>query len=433
MMELDATGWSKQDHIVLAVSTGIDSMCLLHLLLNEYQHTYSKLTCIHVNHGLRQASIEEEAFFKTYCEEHQIEYFIKRLDLSETVEAGNSIQNVSRQYRYDWFDSIMKQLGANVLLTAHHQDDQIETIFYRLFTGRFTRSHLGIAYTSQRSSYQLIRPMLDISKAAIKSYQNQYNIPFFEDVSNHKNVYVRNDIRNRIIPAVMDNQQLDVAHLLKLKSWHDQELATLRKSAHHFIKEAVQVSEKQDKIVIPRGRFNRLTDNMKVHVLDQLFEKTTLSKTISDKMYQTWFNQISNQKSQFTIDITDKWIIQIAYDTLIMMANTEMNDVNSTQVIEVPHTYRFGDYEIEIQPDFPLNQFPLTIRQRQNGDRFLLNGYAGKHKKVSRLLIDKKIDAIERNRLPVVINAEGKIIAVGQLFMNKDYKHYINIRNIGDE
>lgn len=98
-------------------------------------------------------------------------------------------------------------------------------------------------------------------------------------------------------------------------------------------------------------------------------------------MYQTWFNQISNQKSQFTIDITDKWIIQIAYDTLIIMANTEMNDVNSTQVIEVPHTYRFGDYEIEIQPDFPLNQFPLTIRQRQNGDRFLLNGYAGKHKK----------------------------------------------------
>ena len=187
-MELNATGWSEQDHIVLAVSTGIDSMCLLHLLLNEYQHTYSKLTCIHINHGLRQASIEEEAFFKTYCEEHGIEYYIKRLDLSETVEAGNSIQNISRQYRYEWFDYIMKQLGASVLLTAHHRDDQIETIFYRLFTGRFTRSHLGIAYTSQRASYQLIRPMLDISKATIISYQNQYNVPFFEDVSNHNNV-----------------------------------------------------------------------------------------------------------------------------------------------------------------------------------------------------------------------------------------------------
>ena len=74
----------------------------------------------------------------------------------------------------------MKQLGASVLLTAHHRDDQIETIFYRLFTGRFTRSHLGIAYTSQRVSYQLVRPMLDISKATIKSYQNQYNVPFLK-------------------------------------------------------------------------------------------------------------------------------------------------------------------------------------------------------------------------------------------------------------
>lgn len=93
----------------------------------------------------------------------------------------------------------------------------------------------------------------------------------------------------------MDNQQLDVAHLLKLKSWHDQELATLRKSAHHFIKEVVRVSENLDKIVIPRDQFNRLTDNVKVHVLDQLFEKIALSKAISDKMYQSWFNQISSQ------------------------------------------------------------------------------------------------------------------------------------------
>ena len=110
-----------------------------------------------------------------------------------------------------------------------------------------------------------------------------------------------------------------------------------------------------------------------------------------------------------------------------------MKDVSSIKVIETPHTYHFGDYEIIIQSDFPLEQLPLTIRTRQNGDRFLLNGSENKHKKVSRLLIDCKIEAIERNRLPIVINAEGNVIAVGQLYINKNYKHYINIRNIGDE
>lgn len=170
-----------------------------------------------------------------------------------------------------------------------------------------------------------------------------------------------------------------------------------------------------------------------MHVLDQIFEKISLATSISDKMYQSWFDQFASQKSQFTIDITDKWIIQISYDTFIIMTNTEMNDVSSIKVIETPHTYHFGDYEIIIQSDFPLEQLPLTIRTRQNGDRFLLNGSENKHKKVSRLLIDCKIEAIERNRLPIVINAEGNVIAVGQLYINKNYKHYINIRNIGDE
>ena len=134
-MEMNSTGWSKDDHIVLAVSTGIDSMCLLHLLLNEYQHTYRKLTCIHVNHGLRQESAEEETFFKTFCEKNHINYYIKDLDLNNIVEAGNSIQNESRQYRYDWFDFMMKKLKADVLLTAHHQDDLAETLLLQLFRG----------------------------------------------------------------------------------------------------------------------------------------------------------------------------------------------------------------------------------------------------------------------------------------------------------
>ncbi|MEJ8541873.1 tRNA(Ile)-lysidine synthetase, partial [Staphylococcus capitis] len=77
---------------------------------------------------------------------------------------------------------------------------------------------------------------------------------------------------------------------------------------------------------------------VKVHVLDQIFEKISLATSISDKMYQSWFDQFASQKSQFTIDITDKWIIQISYDTFIIMTNTEMNDVSSIKVIETPHT-----------------------------------------------------------------------------------------------
>ena len=68
-MNIKTDGWSKKAHIVVAVSTGIDSMSLLYSLLNDYQHTYRKLTCVHVNHGLREQSYEEEAFLREYCQQ----------------------------------------------------------------------------------------------------------------------------------------------------------------------------------------------------------------------------------------------------------------------------------------------------------------------------------------------------------------------------
>ena len=432
-MKLNTQGWNNDAHIIVAVSTGIDSMTLLHSLLNQYRDTYKTLTCVHVNHGLRAQSVEEEIFLNEYCQKNQIKLYVKHLDLSKIVDKGNSIQNEARRLRYQWFGEVIRDLNADVLLTAHHLDDQLETILYRVLSGRSTRSSLGMSDISNYEDYLVCRPLLNIYKKDIINYQEKYQVPYFEDSSNQDTKYVRNDIRQRIIPSIDNNPFLDSHHLLKLKEWHDNELQLLKEHARYFVAHFVSKNDSVAGYTFSREAFNRLNPNVKTTVMDQLLEDIVTHSTISQKTYDEWFQQIQNEKSQFHIDITDKWIIQIAYDTLIIMANTEMSDVNSTQVIEVPHTYRFGDYEIEIQPDFPFNQFPLTIRQRQNGDRFLLNGYTGKHKKVSRLLIDKKIDAIERNRLPVVINAEGKIIAVGQLFMNKDYKHYINIRNIGDE
>ena len=131
-MEVNTTEWDDNSHIVLAVSTGIDSMVLLHLLSTTLKAGYRKLTCLHVNHGLRHASNEEEQFIQQYCRDLNIPLHTKTLNLSHIVDEGKSIENEARLLRYDWFDTQMKSLGGDVLLTAHHQDDQIETIFIDL-------------------------------------------------------------------------------------------------------------------------------------------------------------------------------------------------------------------------------------------------------------------------------------------------------------
>lgn len=181
-MKVDTSGWTVEDHIVLAVSTGVDSMCLLYALTHLYRDTYRKLTCLHVNHGLREESIEEERFFQTYCEQHQLSYDIKHLDLSHLVASGKSIQNDSRQMRYQWFDYKMHELNADVLLTAHHLDDQLETIFYRLFSGRATRSRLGMSYLTAREQYKICRPLLQSHKQDIRYFQQVHHVPFMKIV-----------------------------------------------------------------------------------------------------------------------------------------------------------------------------------------------------------------------------------------------------------
>ena len=96
MVEVNADGWNKEQHIVLAVSTGIDSMVLLHNLIHPLSQSYRKLTCLHVNHNIRDIAQEEETFIRNYCEFYQIPLFVHHLDLSKVIEQGNSIENIAR-------------------------------------------------------------------------------------------------------------------------------------------------------------------------------------------------------------------------------------------------------------------------------------------------------------------------------------------------
>lgn len=431
-MNIKTDGWSKKAHIVVAVSTGIDSMSLLYSLLNDYQHTYRKLTCVHVNHGLREQSYEEEAFLREYCHQHHIDIYIKRLDLSDIVADGNSIQQEARQRRYEWFGDIIAQLRADVLLTAHHLDDQLETIIYRLFTGRSTRNSLGMTYESYFNQYKVYRPMLNLKKTEILAYQYANQIPYYEDMSNQDRKYVRNDIRQRIIPAINENPHLNAHQLLKLKDWHDIELQSLKEQAETFINNEVSKS-KYLTYSFSRTAFNELNVNIKSVVMDLLFEKLDCHLAMPQHAYDEWFEQIRNDKSQFNIHVTDEWIIQIAYDKFIIMAHYEQSLLEE-QIVTHPYTYQFGHYLITIHPNEndEAIDWPLTIRTRRDGDKFKLNGSHG-HKKVSRLFIDKKIDSIERTQIPIILDAKQRVIAIGQLYVATSFKHIIDIKKIGDD
>ncbi|MGV3043254.1 tRNA lysidine(34) synthetase TilS [Staphylococcus rostri] len=421
--------WQPTDHLVVAVSTGVDSMVLLHQLNEQYADTYRQLTCLHVHHGLRAASNEEAQFLTTYCEQRGIPLFVHRLDLTETVETGRSIQHDARVLRYAWFDDMMHDLDADYLLTAHHQDDQLETIFYRVFTGRTDRSSLGMSASEQRDGYQLVRPLLTTTKAQIRSYQQQYDIPYYEDESNESNAYVRNDIRNRLLPDIESNPHLQTTQLLKLMDFHSEALALIAQQAEQFIAHHVMQNQLQQWL-IPRKAFNELLPHVKMKVLDVLIGHFEAVVPVSERTYQDWFVKLHSDVAQNVLMHTNKWHVDIVYDKLVIAPSTA-HSTPAPQTVTTAGRYQFGMYLIMIASDMFAHFSALHIRTRRTGDRVTLHN--GQHKKVTRLMIDQKVPQTARAQMPVITTDSGEILAVGTCYQQVTYNQYIHIQYLGDD
>ncbi|EKO8900934.1 tRNA lysidine(34) synthetase TilS [Staphylococcus pseudintermedius] len=421
--------WKATDHIVVAVSTGIDSMVLLHQLLYDETLTYRQLTCLHVHHGLREASEQEATFIQHYCEQHDIPFYMKRLDLSDVVAEGRSIQNDAREMRYQWFDTMMHQLDADGLLTAHHEDDQVETVFYRLFTGKSTRSSLGMSTIEARNGYRLYRPLLNTSKHVIRAYQQQHDVPYFEDTSNASNTYVRNDIRNRILPQIDENAQLKSQQLLKLKAWYDEAFMLMQHEVDNFIERFVTTNAHS--FTVSRYAFNALTYHVKILTLDTLLHQFEDTVTISERAYADWLQKLAGPVAQTQLMHTNQWHADIVYDKLVIMAPMQKSlDTYTIQVTEAG-TYRFGCYDVQITDMTDLPGSKLCIRSRQTGDR--IARHDGHHKKVSRLMIDAKVPAYLRAQMPIIETTHGDILAVGTLYIQQHYQGVIKIQFMGDD
>lgn len=421
--------WKATDHIVVAVSTGIDSMVLLHQLLYDETLTYRQLTCLHVHHGLREASEQEATFIQHYCEQHDIPFYMKRLDLSDVLAEGRSIQNDAREMRYQWFDTMMHQLDADGLLTAHHEDDQVETVFYRLFTGKSTRSSLGMSTIEARNGYRLYRPLLNTSKHVIRAYQQQHDVPYFEDTSNASNTYVRNDIRNRILPQIDENAQLKSQQLLKLKAWYDEAFMLMQHEVDNFIERFVTTNAHS--FTVSRYAFNALTYHVKILTLDTLLHQFEDTVTISERAYADWLQKLAGPVAQTQLMHTNQWHADIVYDKLVIMAPMQKSlDTYTIQVTEAG-TYRFGCYDVQITDMTDLPGSKLCIRSRQTGDR--IARHDGHHKKVSRLMIDAKVPAYLRAQIPIIETTHGDILAVGTLYIQQHYQGVIKIQFMGDD
>ena len=204
--------------LLLAVSGGVDSMVLLHLL----KKSKIDFEVAHCNFNLRGEDSEKDYLFvKKTCLSNDIVFNGKKFDtLSYAKENGLSIQMAARQLRYKWFGEIIQHKKLNYLVTAHHQNDQTETILLNILRGKGSFTWEGMSVLNN----SILRPLLAISKNELVEYAKENKIDWREDSSNEKSDYQRNFIRNTILPqldSVFPSVENNLLHFAEINRYNN--------------------------------------------------------------------------------------------------------------------------------------------------------------------------------------------------------------------
>lgn len=188
----------RRSTVLVGLSGGPDSVALLHIL-NELKDDYElTLIAVHIDHGWRPESEKEAEFCRTLCDELGVRVCVRKLsDGVPGVKFNGSKEEYARKIRRQFFMELAQQYGASAIALGHHADDQKETFFIRLVRGASLSGLVGM-----RSKHGLyIRPLLAVSKQEIFSYLAERSIPYVTDQSNESDAYLRNRIRNQLLPA----------------------------------------------------------------------------------------------------------------------------------------------------------------------------------------------------------------------------------------
>ncbi|MGX7126470.1 tRNA lysidine(34) synthetase TilS [Enterococcus viikkiensis] len=400
--------------ILVAVSTGVDSMVLLHLL----EQAGLSVGVAHVDHQLRAESKDEAEFLRDYCKRHKLPFYLNVWQ----QPAKKNIEASARKVRYDFFEEIMEAENYSLLVTAHHGDDQLETMVMRLAQGGSLASHSGIARKQIFGTGSLLRPLLSFSKAEIYHYAEEKQITYFEDITNQSTDFFRNRMRHNVIPELKKENPQILQHVQQFQ----QQLTW----AEPLIKQALKENLRNIRQTDQGWSFSTETlpdeRGARYYFLTSFFQDTEgqTGLAVSQRQIFGLLDQIQRPVSQWTLDLGKNWLFARRYqqfslekkptsilnEGIFSLVENQTLTIGGAEKVTLRKSMKkpeINGYHVPLPLDIEL---PLTIRRRQPGDRMRFS--ATLKKRINRYFIDQKIPADKRNNAWVVEDSLGEIVAL---------------------
>jgi tRNA(Ile)-lysidine synthase len=426
---------AESDKIILALSGGIDSMVLADLLLKAKV----EFVAAHCNFHLRgEESDGDENFVRGFAERNGIQCFVKHFDTEQyAAEQGVSIEMAARDLRYAWFEELRQQLGYDKIAVAHHADDQAETFFINLLRGAGLRGLKGM----QPQNGAIIRPMLWASREQIHQYAVENQISWHEDHTNAETVYLRNKIRNQLLP-IFDQLHPEARQGLYKSLEH---LASENELYRVLLKEKLnQIIERNGEIQsvphsafsIPHSAFFKVPEPVEWPTLSYqlLFEwlrnygfNTDQCRFIYDAMKTGIGNKYFSPTHQLVIGRNELQLSEIKSieDEEIQIEEGE-EEILSPIHLQFSKLQNTVDFVIDKSPevaqlDFDKIRFPLTLRHWHHGDRFHPLGMTGS-KLLSDFFVDQKFTEWKKQNIWLLVSADGDILWVVGQRIDDQYK-----------
>jgi len=397
--------WLQGKNLLLAVSGGLDSMVLLHVM----QSISPTISVAHANFSLRGLESDgDEIFVRTYCLQHQIPVFVKKFETKVFAnEHKLSIQQAARQLRYEWFEELSEREGFDFVLTAHHLDDQLETFLIHLVRGTGLQGLTGIPVQQGN----VLRPLLSFSRKQMEAYAQEHLISWREDSSNQETYYLRNKLRKSVVPLLkelnpsfLDGFHHTLQHLKQSQSLADVAAVEAWKAVTESKKGGITVDlKKWAALPNPEAYLHAWFSSYGFTAWEDILylaQHAPSGKIIYAPHYRLLKNRqqlilepIASQPKEFQIESLDAAIVDcpLSWEKVTSFSKCDQDS---------------------IVVDADALKFPLILRHWEEGDYFYPFGMQGK-KKLSKFFKDEKIPVFEKEKIWLLCSENNIIWVVG--------------------